>query len=192
MSLAGAYGVYKWGTIQMQIDRFKGENTKYESELVTLRASKDRVAKEVRGIQGSVQKLNKDVDDLQENMKSYDSLRKDLEEIAGDNKDLNDMINDINDMYSGMKNAVVQNQRSSILDIFYDVQFKDKDKGLSKMEYKRFKARLDQETRARFEKFGSFEQLAGIDSVIDLAEFQDLLEHILLDMEEDLLKKGAK
>ena len=37
---------------------------------------------------------------------------------------------------------------------------------------------------------GSFQQLAGDDNVIDLAEFQDILEQILLDMEEELLKKG--
>lgn len=174
----------------MQIDRFKGENAKYESQLVQLRDSKDKIATEVKGIQGSVKMLNKDVDDLQENMRQYDALRQDLEDVAGDNKDINDMINSINNMYSGMKNAIVQNQRSAILDIFYDVQFKDNDQGLSKKEYKRFKGRLDEELRGRFEKFGSFEQLAGSDNVIDLAEFQDVLEQILLDMEEDLLKKG--
>ena len=120
--------LHKRGTIQMQIDRFKGENAKYESSLVQLRSSRDRISNEVKGIQESVHNLNKDVDELQENMKQYDSLRKDLEEIAGDNQDIHDMINEINGMYSGMKSAIIQNQRSSILDIFYDVQFKDKEK----------------------------------------------------------------
>lgn len=174
----------------MQIDRFKGENRKYESELEVLKTSKNKLSSQVRGIQENVQKLNKNVDELNDTMNQYDQLKKDLEEIAGDNKDLNDMINQINGMYAGMKAAVVQNQRSSILDIFYDVQFKDKDSGLSSSEYKRFKSRLDKETRTRFEKYGSFEQLSGIDNVIDLAEFQDLLEQILLDMEEELLRKN--
>eukprot|EP00483_Globobulimina_turgida_P013217 UN13241 len=98
------------------------------------------------------------------------------------------MINNINGMYDAMRMTVIQNQRSSILEIYYDVQFKDKDQGLSKREYKRFKSKLDTETRSRFEKYGDFEQLSGVDNVIDLAEFQDLLERILCDMEENLLK----
>ena len=61
--------------------------------------------------------------------------------------------------------------------------------GLSKREYNRFKGRLDKETRERFEKYGSFESLAGVDGVIDLAEFSDLMEQILLDMEEATMRK---
>ena len=183
-------GVWKWGTVQMQIDKFKGENAKYESQLLQLSSVKDRVANEVKGMQQSVDKLNKDVDSLQASLHEYDQLKQELEEICGDNQDLNDMINDINGMCSGIKAAVVQNQRSHILQIYYSVQFKDKDQGLSKSEYKRFRAKLDKETRARFDKRGNFETLSGVDHVIDLAEFQDILEDILLEMEENLLKQN--
>merc|ERR1719356_1485903 len=102
------------------------------------------------------------------------------------------MINEVNGMYDGMKSAVTQNQRSSILQIFYEVQWKDDDEGLSKREYNRFKARLDNETRQRFEKYGSFETLAGSDGVIDMAEFSDLMEQILLDMEEHSMRKHTQ
>ena len=66
------------------------------------------------------------------------------------------------------------------------------DTGLSKREYNRFKGRLDRETRERFEKHGSFESLAGSDGVIDLAEFSDLMEQILLDMEEQSMRKHTQ
>merc|ERR1712032_605731 len=110
---------------EMQIERFKGENSKYESQIQSLHSSKVRLAEQVRGIDQSVSGLSKSADDLKGNLKEYDKLRRDLEEIAGDNQTLNDMINEVNGMYDGMKSAVTQNQRSSILQIFYEVQWKD-------------------------------------------------------------------
>ena len=114
----------------MQIDRFKGENAKYESSIQSLHSSKVRLAEQVRGIDDSVSGLSKSADDLKKNLRAYDQLRKDLEEIAGDNQTLNDMINDMNGMYDGMKSTIQQNQRSSILQIFYEVQWKDDDQGM--------------------------------------------------------------
>ena len=139
----------------MQIDRFKFENDKYKSQIMRLNGTKHRIQGEVSQISKKVSKLKKNVDILKNDLKKYDQLRRDLEGIAGDNEDLNRMVEQLNGMYTGMKSAVVQNQRSLILEIFYEVQFKDKSDGLSKREYKRFKARLDVETRERFEKFGN-------------------------------------
>lgn len=189
LSFGGALGVYKWGTVEMQIDRFKGENAKFESSIQALHSTELRLVDAVKRIDQNVSGLSKSADDLKKNLKEYDKLREDLEEIAGDNQTLNDMINEINGMYDGMKSAVIQNQRSSILQIFYEVQWKDNDQGLSKREYNRFKGRLDKETRHRFEQHGSFEQLAGADGVIDLAEFSDLMEQILVEMEEESIRK---
>lgn len=186
------HSVYRWGTVQEQIDRFKGENSKYESQLIKFKNTKDRLKDEVKTIQSRVGGLQKNVDNLQTTLDSYDDLRKELNEIAGDNKDLNDMINSVNQMFNGMHDAIVQNQRTQILQTYYDVQFKDDKEGLGKKEYKRFRGRLDAETRSRFDKYGNFESFCGDDNVIDLTEFQDLLEQVLLDMEEDLLKKGTK
>mmetsp|Transcript_19325 Transcript_19325/g.30649 ORF Transcript_19325/g.30649 Transcript_19325/m.30649 type:complete len:291 (-) Transcript_19325:96-968(-) len=192
LALAGAYGVYRWGTVQEQIDRFEGENKKYESELVLLRSSKERIASDVQGISESNALLQKDVDELNKTYHEYDDLRKQLEEIAGDNEDINEMIGTLNGMCGKMKSAVVQNQRASILKIFYDVQFRDKNEGMSEGEYRRFHGKLDKETRARFDKYGNFERLAGDDGIISLVEFQEALERILLDMEEELLREAGK
>ena len=113
----------------MQIERFKGENAKYESQIQSLHSTKTRLADQVRGIDQNVSNLTKSADDLKRNLKEYDKLRKELEAVAGKNETINDMINDINGMYDGMRSAVLQNQRSSILQIFYEVQWKDDDQG---------------------------------------------------------------
>ena len=114
----------------MQIERFKGENAKYESQIQSLNSTKMRLADQVRGIDATVSNLSKSADDLKKELKQFDQLRKELEEVAGKNQTINDMINDINGMYDGMKSAVIQNQRSSILQIFYEVQWKDDDHGI--------------------------------------------------------------
>jgi len=46
---------------------------------------------------------------------------------------------------------------------------------------------LDKKTREMFKGFGSFEELAGDDEIIDLDEFQVLVDRLLAEQGDDLL-----
>lgn len=186
-SIMAALGVYKWGTVEEQIDIFKGENDKYASEIDELRNTKEQLAGEVSKLQETTNSMSRDVDNLKATLGQYDELKESLKEICGDNQQLNDLINDVNEMYSSMKNTILSNTRAGILSAYYDAALKDDEEGMSPREYKRFLARLDKKTRSVFEGFGSFEQIAGEDGLIDLAEFQQLVDKLLAEQADELI-----
>merc|ERR1739842_245924 len=120
-----------------------------------------------------------DVDNLKATLGQYDELKESLKEICGDNQQLNDLINDVNEMYSSMKQTILSNTRAGILSAYYTAALKDDDEGMTKKEYRRFLSGLDKNTREIFKGFGSFEELAGDDEIIDLDEFQVLVDKLL-------------
>jgi len=186
-SIIAALGVYKWGTVEEQIELFKQENDKYAQEIDELRTTKDQLAGEVTKLQETTHSLNRDVDNLKATLSQYDELKNSLSEICGDNQQLNDLINDVNDMYNSMKNTILSNTRAGILSAYYDAALKDDEEGMSQREYKRFLARLDKKTREIFKEFGSFEEIAGDDGLIDLNEFQGLVDKLLSEQADELI-----
>merc|ERR1711971_518244 len=131
--------------------------------------------------------MSRDVDNLEATLSQYDELKDSLKEICGDNQHLNDLINDVNDMYNSMKNTILSNTRAGILSAYYDAALKDDKEGMSPREYKRFLSGLDKKTREVFKGFGSFEQIAGADGLIDLAEFQQLVDKLLAEQADELI-----
>eukprot|EP00484_Ammonia_sp_Unknown_P017083 CAMPEP_0197024604 /NCGR_PEP_ID=MMETSP1384-20130603/5118_1 /TAXON_ID=29189 /ORGANISM="Ammonia sp." /LENGTH=243 /DNA_ID=CAMNT_0042453013 /DNA_START=115 /DNA_END=843 /DNA_ORIENTATION=- len=166
-SIIAALGVYKWGTVEEQIDIFKGENAKYEQEIDELRQTKDKLSSEVNKLNETTNQLNRDVDSLKSTLSQYDDLRNSLQDICGANEDLNKMLNEINDMYSGMEQTIIANTKAGILAAYYDAAFRDEEEGMNKQEYRRFLGRLDKKTREIFQSYGSFESIAGDDNLID-------------------------
>merc|ERR1712154_682158 len=117
-------------------------------------------------------------------LSQYDELKNSLSEICGDNQQLNDLINDVNDMYNSMKNTILSNTRAGILSAYYDAALKDDEEGMSQREYKRFLARLDKKTREIFKEFGSFEEIAGDEGLVDKLLSEQADELILEQQEE--------
>ena len=119
ISLSSSYalkyikGVYKWGTVEEQIELFKGENDKYAQEIDELRSTKEQLAGEVSKLQETTSSMSRDVDNLKATLSQYDELKDSLKEICGDNEHLNDLINDVNDMYNSMKNTILSKLSSS-------------------------------------------------------------------------------
>lgn len=191
-SIIAALGVYKWGTVEEQIELFKQENSKYEQEIDELRSTREQLTGEVTKLQETTSSLNRDVDNLKATLSQYDELKNSLSEICGDNQQLNDLINDVNDMYNSMKNTILSNTRAGILSAYYDAALKDDEEGMSQKEYRRFLSRLDKKTRAIFQSFGSFEQIAGSDQLIDLHEFQKLVDQLLSQQADELILEQEK
>merc|ERR1712154_704140 len=133
---------------------------------------------------GTTHSLNRDVDNLKSTLSQYDELKESLTEICGDNQELNDLINDVNDMYDSMKKTILSNTRAGILSAYYDAALKDDEEGMNQREYRKFLARLDKKTREIFKEFGSFEEIAGDDGLIDKLLSEQADELILEQQEE--------
>merc|ERR1712192_268476 len=156
-------------------------------EIDQLRSTRESLASEVSKLEETTGAMKRDVDTLKATLGQYDELKNSLQEICGDNQQLNDLINDVNDMYSSMKNTILSNTRAGILSAYYNAALMDESEGMSEREYKRFLARLDKKTRGIFQSFGSFASIAGDDSLIDLNEFQQLVDKLLAEQSDELI-----
>jgi chaperonin cofactor prefoldin len=188
--LFGAWGVYKWGTVQEEIDRLKGENGKYEGELSQLRVSKEQLTGEVSQVQSTVDELKGSVDGLNQQLGAFDDLRQELEKVAGSNQDISTMLDNTTKIFRDLRTVALANEKASLLSIYYEVAFKDGEPGMSAKEYERFKGRLPKKQREQFEAMGTFKQLAGDNDTIDLDEFQVILEKFLSGIERELVLNG--
>ena len=181
--------MYKWGTVEMQIEKLKANNNEYQSEIDTLKSTKNELKVQVDDIQAETDKLQQDVDQLDEQLKEFDELRNSLQDIASDSQDINDMINGINGMYDDMRSMMLETEKAKLFEAYYDVQFLDNDDGLSEREYKRLLNKLPIKSRNKFNKMGTFQELAGDDNTIDLQEFQQIVERFLKNIDDELVDK---
>jgi len=184
--------VYKYGSVSDHIDRLKHENEEYQNELKELTETRVELGTQVSKLKNEVEQLQGDANELSKQAEEFNDLRKELEKIAGGNQDLFDVINKTNSIFDDMRQTVLENERAYLLNAFYTAAFsRDDDGKMNKQEYAKFLARLLPDQRKKFESLGSFEQIAGDDQLIDLDEFQQMLEKILKDVDE-LLKEQVK
>ena len=190
-AILGAYGVYKYGALQEYLDRFEEENKKYASELETLKKTSTELKKDVQGITESVDGLKSNADELNSTMGEFDEIRQNLASLCaddGDMKELSEMVDGLNNGFVEMQNVILNNKKAALLAAYYKVSTRDGDAGLSEKEYKRFLAKLTIEQRQKFQDFGTFQEIAGDDDVIDLAEFQNVVDSIISECDEEMMK----
>ena len=115
-----------------------------------------------------------------------------MAEIAEKNEGIGYLVDDINAQMDNMTQVISSNERASLLSIYYEVSTRDREEGLSVSEYDRFLGRLNLKTKRYFEECGTFHDIAGEDNVIDLREFEELLDEVIAKQEQDFLQEHIK
>ena len=164
----------------------------YTDEITELTNTRKKLKSEVDDLQTTVKDLEHDAKELDKETEEFQGLVKELEEIAGGNKDIMTLLDSTNKIFNDMRKVVLENERAHLLSTYYGCAFRDDDDNMDEKEYIRFKGRLSKRYREKFEKLGDFEKLAGDDGVIDLNEFQDMLETVLTEVDEVLKEEFAK
>lgn len=73
-----------------------------------------------------------------------------------------------------------ENERALIGKIAQDIEFLDKDSGMSKEEFDNFFSRIPAKLQTRFRTLGlTFEKVAGEDGVVDFMEVEDLISKLM-------------
>jgi hypothetical protein len=182
----GAFAIYQYGVIQDMIDEFKRQNDIYSGELTDLAENRDKLKGEVAELNDDVDEMQRSAADLEKQVEAFGPLLEQLGIIAKDSEELAGIIDETNQIFSDTKRAMLQNERASLLNTYYQVCYLDRSDGMSAREYERFLGMLSEKHRAMFTKRGTFEDLAGEDGIMDANEFQVVLEHVLKDVEETL------
>eukprot|EP00485_Elphidium_margaritaceum_P009923 CAMPEP_0202688392 /NCGR_PEP_ID=MMETSP1385-20130828/3913_1 /ASSEMBLY_ACC=CAM_ASM_000861 /TAXON_ID=933848 /ORGANISM="Elphidium margaritaceum" /LENGTH=292 /DNA_ID=CAMNT_0049343359 /DNA_START=50 /DNA_END=928 /DNA_ORIENTATION=+ len=190
-AVLGAYGIYKYGAMDeyLKFETQQGEKSKTETQ--RLHAQKQRCKTDIRTVDHSLGQLHEDADTMNEHLRQYDEIRAQLAtmcEDGGDMEELTAMMDAVNGGVENMQRAVLQNRKAQLLSSYYEVCFRDDINGCSKQEWQRFLAKLTKDQRTQFEKKGTFEQLAGRDNIIDLQEFQGIVDEILAKCDDELMQ----
>merc|ERR1712013_687131 len=180
---------YLFGTITETIGVMKRENDKFGYEIDQLRDTRNDLKSTTKGIFYEVGKLQQDSKELDESLQQFDQLRKDLAEIAEKNEGIGYLVDDINGQMDAMTEVISNNERASLLSIYYEVSTRDREEGLSESEYDRFLGRLNLKTKKYFEECGTFHDIAGDDDIIDLREFEALLDEVIGKQEQEFIKE---
>eukprot|EP01084_Bolivina_argentea_P013503 25362_1 len=184
-ALIGMMGVYVWGTVEDCIDWFKDQNNKFENNLDILRSTRGKIKSIAKDVFKDVKTLQTHSKELTKHLSAFEELRNSLEAICGDNQRLEAMLDEINDQYKDLVHVISQNERASLLSIYYEVSILDRDEGLSKKEYKKFLGRLNNKTKALFLEEGDFDALDLDDSgTLDLEEFERILDDVIAKQEK--------
>jgi len=188
-SFLGMWATYLTGTFEEFTEKMKKENGKFEYNIDQLTSTRGELKQHTKGVFFEVKKLGRDAKELDVTLQQYDELRKDLESLGAQNAEVNKLVDDVNNAFDGMVEVISNNERASLLSIYYEVSCRDDEKGLSSEEYNRFLGRLNQKTKQLFEDEGSFKELAGEDDIIDLQEFEALLDVVIEKQEQSFLDK---
>ena len=125
----------------------------------------------------------------------FDGIRQRLATMCEENggmKQIENMIDSLNRGFAALQHVVIQNEKAALLAAFYETCYRDNEIGLTRSEYGRFLDRLPRSQRARFEERGTFQELAGEDGVIDLQEFQELVDDIVTECDEQMVRLLGK
>lgn len=164
----------------------------WSEEINQLGETRKKLGSEVSDLQNTVHNLEHDAKELDEEAKEFEGLVEELKDIAGENEDILALLDNTNKIFNDMRKVVLENERAHLLSTFYECAFRDDDNRMDKQEYERFLGRLSRKQRDNFEKQGTFEDIAGEDGHIDLAEFQDILETVLREVDELLKDEFSK
>jgi len=187
--LLGAVMVYKYGTVEQVINFMTLQNQWYETQMDTLTKHRKKIGKEAKYIHFSVNKLKSISKDLDEQYQNFESLRKELEEICKENETLKEKLDAVNEICNDLLVAIKKNEKAHLLSIYYHLCTNRHQDHLTKKDYKQFLGRLNKATREEIEKQGGFQAMdKNNDGLVDVHEFQDLINTVLEITEEEEVK----
>ena len=135
--------------------------------------------------------LQESTEEMNETVREFEDIRERLSSLCKENGEMTqigDLIDSLNRDFDAMRLIVMHNEKAALLSAFYGTCYRDNEIGLSRSEYRRFLGGLSIAQRRRFQDRGTFEELAGEDCVIDLQEFQELVDRIITEYDEEVMR----
>lgn len=193
--LLGAQQVFTLRNLAAEVDRFAKENEKLEEtadrltiEVNTLQNTKDKLEGQVDKLENTVTDLKHVSDGLQSELDGFEKLKVNFEKFASETgHDITKVLDNANKIYDKMHNNTVQNERALLGKIAQDLEFMDKDVGMSRDEFLKFIERIPENLKKKYREMGkTFEDIAGDDAVVDFTEVQQLIDQLVNDNKEAL------
>eukprot|EP01025_Chloroclados_australasicus_P034775 TRINITY_DN3550_c0_g3_i1.p2 TRINITY_DN3550_c0_g3~~TRINITY_DN3550_c0_g3_i1.p2 ORF type:complete len:277 (+),score=42.90 TRINITY_DN3550_c0_g3_i1:264-1094(+) len=182
----GVVMTFVYGSIGKQLKMFKSENDRLEHTANTLEDQVSNITQENAKLQKSVDSLGatasqlKDTSDkLSNQLKQFDSLSQSMKEASKKlGLNVEDLIEKTTNTFKEMEVLNRRNERILLRRIVQDLEFMDRDVGLTKDEFERFKVRVPKKYHSFLDSV-RFEDFAGEDASLDVQEVRKLLDTML-------------
>ena len=182
--------MYTYGDLRHYVERMRSQNEKYDTEIDKIEKINEELRSQVESIGKSKEQLTKSTKELKERFQKFEEVRQHLSGICDENKHVHDVVDSLNDQIDALRLIVIHNEKAALLSKFYG-QWKQEN-GLNRQEYARFLSGLDKEQRTNFKEKWTFEQLAGDDEIIDIHEFQRVIDEIVGKYDEEAIRLSKR
>ncbi|CAD7700467.1 unnamed protein product [Ostreobium quekettii] len=190
----GGYQIWTLRNLKAEVDRFSAENARLEeteenlkNQVTFLETKKEQLGQQADKLESTVDELKEAGDNLASELEGFEKLKENWEKWAGETgKDISKVLENANKIYEKMQANTVNNEKALLSKIAQDMEFVDKDVGLSEEEFNKWLARIPKKQRDRYLASGrTFQSIAGADGKIDFMEIDDLITKL---MEENTQK----
>ncbi|CAD7694713.1 unnamed protein product [Ostreobium quekettii] len=191
----GGYQIWALRNLKAEVDRFSKENAKLEEteqslkqQVSFLETQKEKLGTQVDKLEGTVVDLKEAGDNLASELEGFEKLKENWEKWAGETgKDVSKVLENANKIYEKMHANTVNNEKALLGKIAQDLEFADKDVGLSETEFNKWLDRIPKKQRDKYKASGfTYESIAGADGTIDFMEIENLITKLMEENTEKL------
>eukprot|EP01024_Parvocaulis_polyphysoides_P034265 TRINITY_DN30317_c0_g1_i1.p2 TRINITY_DN30317_c0_g1~~TRINITY_DN30317_c0_g1_i1.p2 ORF type:complete len:208 (-),score=30.55 TRINITY_DN30317_c0_g1_i1:310-885(-) len=182
---------FYYGTTGKQLQRFKEQNQRLQANADKIQRQVDEFTEENEQLKKSVNNLGntadrlKDTSDgLAQQLHQFDSLQDEMKSAAEQlGLNIDTLMADTTSVFQDIAALTVRNERILLKRIIQDLEFLDRDLGMSKVEFDRFVLRVPQKYQS-FLKSVKFEDFAGYDGKLDPEEIRTLIDKMMDHLEK--------
>merc|ERR1712032_510355 len=160
--------IYNQAALTIQLDKFEAQNKNLGKAVDDMKANNDRLADELNGL---------------------NDFKEDLQRFAdGQHEDMAGMMQRSKEMFSTIHNLTRDNNHTLLMRIAQDIEFIDRDEGISKKEFDRFLQRIPKQLQTTVtnmpSSFGDVDK--DNDNMISFEEIQSFVENLLANADKDV------
>jgi len=191
----GGYQVWALRNLKVEVDRLSKENTKLEATEVRLQnqvgflqGQKDKLETKVGKLEHTVVELKDVSDGLEKELDGFEKLKHNFEKFASETgHDITKVLDNANKIFGKMQENTVNNEKALLSKIAQDLEFVDRDVGMSKEEFNKWLDRIPEKLRRKYESMGfTYEAIAGEDGTIDFVEIDGLIQKLVMETDDKL------
>lgn len=184
----GGYQVWALRNLKAEVDALSKENEKLEvteerlgSQVNVLETQKDKLTAQVDQLEVTVVDMKHASDGLEKELEGFEKLRDNFQKFAAETgHDISKVMDNANKIYDKMEANTVNSEKALLGQIAQDMEFMDRDAGMSREEFDKFLERIPAKLRRKYEALGySYADVAGKDGTIDFTEIDSLINKLV-------------
>lgn len=191
----GGYQVWALRNLKAEVDQFSKENARLEEteerlegQVGVLETQKEKLTSQVDKLEDTVVDMKQASDGLEKELEGFEKLKDNFQKFAAETgHDISKVLDNANKIFDKMQSNTVNNEKALLGKIAQDMEFVDRDAGMSKEEFEKFLARIPDKLRKKYTAMGyTYADIAGQDGTIDFHEIDALINKLVEDNNQKL------